>query len=87
MRKYLIDNSEVLSDLVKLIRILSVNQATLDLNRVDTIDELSAAFADTFVDDAKALFIDEFTAIAEGKGVFESETRHIAVSGEKKHLL
>ncbi|MHA1637472.1 MAG: ATP-binding protein, partial [Candidatus Thorarchaeota archaeon] len=43
--------------------------------------------AGNFVDDAKSLFIEEFTAIAEGKLIFQSETRHIAVSGEKKHLL
>ncbi|MHA1481292.1 MAG: ATP-binding protein, partial [Candidatus Thorarchaeota archaeon] len=87
IRKHLTSNHDALLKCVNLIKIIDVNQATLDLHKVKSKEELLEGFSQLLTDDAKPLFIDEFVAISEGKTSFDSETAYVTVSGEKRYLL
>ncbi|MHA1577367.1 MAG: ATP-binding protein, partial [Candidatus Thorarchaeota archaeon] len=87
IREYLTTHPEELLKCVKLLKVIDVNQAALDMHKVASRDEILEGFSKLLTDDARPLFIDEFVSIAEGKTSFDSETAYVTISGEKRYLL
>jgi diguanylate cyclase (GGDEF)-like protein len=83
-RKYFLDHPEILSRYTSLVKIVNVNQVTLDLFGVKDRDELSDSIDLVNVIDT---FRDELTAFAEGKNIFEGEIEIQTPSVGTKHAL
>ncbi|MEK7991735.1 MAG: ATP-binding protein [Thiotrichaceae bacterium] len=83
--KHFANNPEQVYQLLELIEIVNVNQATLTLyqaqNQVDLIAHLSSLMSDAY-ESFSALFI----ALTQGKNHFETETVHRTVTGDKIHV-
>lgn len=83
LRRYLADRPEAISDLVGLIKVLHVNQATLKLFGAENETELIGSIDRTFAEDSAALFIEELSAIWEGRNYFRSEAKFRRLDGQE----
>ncbi|MEM6801029.1 MAG: PAS domain S-box protein, partial [Bacteroidota bacterium] len=74
MELYLKEHPEKLKQLAGKIKILQVNQTTLDRYEVDTIEELNRHLPDWFTEKSWDSFRDKILAIFSGKVKYEGET-------------
>jgi len=72
---------------VKLVRVVDVNKATLDLHKLKDKKEMLGELEKTFSEDGLKVFREEIVALADGHTHFESEIEHLIISGEKRNLI
>jgi signal transduction histidine kinase/prenyltransferase beta subunit len=72
---------------VKLVRVVDVNRATLDLHKLKDRKEMLGELEKTFSEDGLKVFREEIVALADGHTHFQSEIEHLVVSGEKRNLI
>ncbi|MBL6932478.1 MAG: DUF3365 domain-containing protein [Rhodospirillales bacterium] len=82
LRQHLTNNHHIAWDLVGLIKVIHVNEATLKLFGAKTEDELLFHIEKTFGPNAIDIFIEELCAIWDGKKVFRSETVFNTLDGK-----
>lgn len=76
------DDQEVLHNCIKLIKILDVNQATLDLYNAHSKDDLLAGLSNILVDESYAAFRSELAALVIGEHSFDCEILQKKMDGE-----
>ncbi len=87
IRRYFEEHAEEIWNCAQLVRIIRVNKATLDLQGVETEEELLGSLGKILVEDALDLFLGEILTIAEGKDKFESTVTLRTITGESRHIL
>ncbi len=80
---YLDNHPEELVKLARIVRVIDVNQHTLDLYKASSKDELLAGLPKVFKEESYAMFRHEIVALAEGKTRFEADTVNYALDGER----
>jgi PAS domain S-box-containing protein len=83
---YLKSHPDVVEECAALVRVLDVNQATLDLYRAKDKDELLGALTVVFSKESFESFRDELTAIAEGKPRFHWEGVNQTLDGKRLEI-
>lgn len=81
-RTYFLDNPGVVKKCIKKIKILDVNQATLDLHEAESKEELLGSLDQVFTPASDKKFAEELAAVAQGETSFEYETVHRTVKGK-----
>lgn len=77
-------NPDLVIDCIKLLKIVHINQACLDLYQVDSIESLKAYFLNNFLGNFHDSFIEELTFLNEGRTTFELyEELHTAQKTKK----
>lgn len=69
------------------IRIVDVNLATMRMNRTMNKPQVIADLKRKFTNDSHAIFIDEFTALAEGRTFYQSEASTVEVGDDRLDVL
>jgi len=80
---YFDEHPETLSDCVRAVKVLNVNQNTLELFGTDSKERLYLGLAGVFTDKSLVPFKQQLVAFAEGQVHFECETIQQTVTGEK----
>ncbi|MCK5153814.1 MAG: sensor histidine kinase, partial [Spirochaetales bacterium] len=86
-RSYLKDHPEFVDKSIKSIKVLDVNQATLDLFKVKNKGVLLSSFGTTFTDKSRDVFIEYLISIFDGDIVFESETEYVDMDGKTLNVI
>lgn len=77
-------NPDLVIECIKLLKIVHINQACLDLYQVDSIESLKAYFLNNFLGNFHDSFIEELTFLNEGRTTFELyEELHTAQKTKK----
>lgn len=84
---YLSGHREVVSQCGRSIRVLDVNQATLEMFEVSTKAELFARKNEIITDEGLLAEIQSFTAIANGQRSFSLETVYKTMKGRRRHAI
>ena len=71
-----------MSAVVVLVKVVEVNQATLDLYQAGSEEEFRGGLGKFFGEESYDVFKEEIIALAEGKGVFESEATNRTLTGD-----
>lgn len=87
LNAHFIAHPEDLFKCMELVKINDVNQATLDLHRAQTIEELTNSLAETLTDDGVVVFRQEMVALAKGESGTEAMTSIKTVDGEVRHVM
>jgi signal transduction histidine kinase/HAMP domain-containing protein/ActR/RegA family two-component response regulator len=85
-RTYFENNAEAVSHCAKLVQVMDVNKATLDLLEAKDKDELLSGLPSIFTEDSLAAFREELIVLAEGGLRFESEVVQLTLAGEEKQV-
>ncbi|MCF7915805.1 MAG: GAF domain-containing protein [Spirochaetaceae bacterium] len=85
--RYLHTHPEVVKQLTRMIRVLDVNQATLQMYNAATKEEFLGSLGKTFIPESLNNFILEMEAVAAGKRYYEGETVGRKLTGEIMDLL
>ncbi|MDP6872034.1 MAG: ATP-binding protein [Alphaproteobacteria bacterium] len=83
LRGYLSENEHAAADMAKLVRVVQVNEATLNLFGAETEDKLLYRIDETFGANAIEVFKDEICAIWDGHKVFRSEAVFQTLDGQE----
>ncbi|MDZ7843923.1 MAG: PAS domain S-box protein [Anaerolineales bacterium] len=83
---YFGEHPEAVQKCVQLVKILDVNQSTLDLHQAETKEELLGSLDKVFTPDSNEKFVQELAAVAEGATDYQDETIHLSLTGEKLHV-
>lgn len=86
IRAYLADHPEDLIQCVKMIRIISVNRATLELYEAPDEGSLRACLGAVFTEGSQAAFRETVIALFEGRQRFEIETVNRTLRGRALHV-
>ena len=81
---HLAAHPEVVARCAGLVRILNVNQATVDLLKARDKEDLRLHLPDLFTEGAYEVFRNELLAFLQGRTVFESEAIHMTLAGDLK---
>ncbi|MEN9517949.1 MAG: hypothetical protein RLZZ381_537 [Cyanobacteriota bacterium] len=84
---YFAEHPEFIQWAISAIRILDVNDFTLQMTGTRDKDKLLASLQEIFLPETIPTFIAELVAIAEGKTFFQSETSMKTLEGEKLYVL
>ncbi len=87
LKTYLHEYPEKVLDLAKMVKIVDVNKATLDLFQAQSKQELYEGLAPIFNKKSYDVFRDELVALSKGKTRFSSEAVNRTLKGEERHLL
>jgi len=87
INNYLLKNPDEVSKCAGLVKLIDVNQATIDLHNVRSKAHLLGSLSDIILEDALDMFREEIVAITGGKQYFAKEATMLNLSGENKHLL
>jgi PAS domain S-box-containing protein len=82
-REYLKVSPDFVDHAISLVRIVDVNEATLELFDARSKDELLVSLHKVFTPDTRDVFAGELIAIAEGQTAFEGETVLQKLNGER----
>jgi PAS domain S-box-containing protein len=85
-REYFENHPEAVHECVDLMRILDVNQATLDLYGAESKEELLGGLDQLLPEGAYDIFKEEVLTIAEGRTRFEAETTAQTLDGEDRDI-
>ncbi len=77
---------EAVSHCAGLVELVDVNLATLKLFKAREKRELLQNLQNVFTEGSLEVFKEELIALAEGKRIFESETEHLTLGGEIRHV-
>lgn len=83
---YLLKHSEALRECARRVRILNVNQATLDLLRAPSKEALFKGLQQVLTADSQSVFLREMALLAEGGREFHGEITHRTLTGELRYL-
>jgi signal transduction histidine kinase/GAF domain-containing protein len=86
-RDYFVDHPEAVVACAKMVEVLDVNKATLELYRVDSKEALRGELAKAFAPESYDAFREELIAIAEGKTAFERDAIVETLAGQTRHTL
>jgi len=86
-RQYFESHADVVHECAKLINILDVNRAALELHHAESKDDLCDSLTRTFNDNSYRMFQEELIALANDKMTFESDTEVQTLDGEKRFVL
>jgi len=84
---YLKKDSQLLHKLIKTIKILDINDATVKLHEAENKQILLSSLDDIFSDESTDTLRDQFAALASGAYEYKCETTGRKVNGEKFHVL
>jgi PAS domain S-box-containing protein len=82
-RSYFESHPEAVEECIRMVKIVDVNKATLDLIGAKSKDELVAGLPRIFTKETFPLFREEIITLAEGGLHFETETAHKTLSGKE----
>ncbi|MGY6522933.1 MAG: sensor histidine kinase [Mongoliitalea sp.] len=85
-RQTLKGNPNLVVDCIKLLKIVHINQACLDLYQVDSIESLSNFFLNNFLGNFHDSFIDELIFLNEGKTKFQLFEELTTIEKSKKNI-
>ncbi|HSQ26010.1 MAG TPA: histidine kinase [Anaerolineales bacterium] len=80
---YFEEHPQVLFECVQAVRVLNVNQNTLELYKADSKERLYQGLAQTFLDESLVSFGQQIGEFAQGKTRFDCETVQQTFTGEK----
>ncbi len=80
---YLIDHPGVVSQCVQAVKVLNVNQNTVELYQAENKERLYQGLEDMFLEESLISFRQQISAFAQGKTRFDCETIQQTFSGEK----
>jgi len=83
---YLSGNPNEVIKCTKLVKLIDVNQATIDLHNVRSKSHLLGSLSDIILEDSLDMFREEIIAITGGEQYFAKEATMLNLSGESKHL-
>ncbi len=85
-RTYFINHPEDVARCARMVKVLDVNKATLELYKAKSKEELLDCLRKVFGDGSDQAFREELISIAEGKPKFEIEAINQTLIGEKKNI-
>jgi PAS domain S-box-containing protein len=85
--RYLAEHPEFVKQAIALVKILDVNDATIELFGARTKEELLVSLNRLFLPETEAVFAQELIALAEGRTSFEAETMLQSLKGERLEVL
>jgi PAS domain S-box-containing protein len=86
-REYVAAHPEFVDQAISMVKIVDVNDITLELFAADSKDELLVSLDKVFVPETRRVFEGELIAIAEGRTSFEAESDLRTLKGEKLTVL
>jgi PAS domain S-box-containing protein len=86
-RSYFNDHSEVVRQLIRLVKIVDVNQATLRMFGATQKEALLGSLERIFTSEAESIFIEELMTIVQGKTEYSSEVVLCKLNGERIDVL
>jgi PAS domain S-box-containing protein len=86
-RQYLAEHPEFVEEAIAKVKIVDVNQATLDLFGARDKHELLVSLNRVFTPDTREVFAGELVALAEGQSWFESQTTLKTLGGKRIAVL
>jgi len=87
INEFFLENPDEVTKCTKLVKLIDVNQATIDLHNVRSKAHVLGNLSDIILEDALDMFREETVAITGGKQYFVKEATMMNLSGENKHLL
>lgn len=87
VRKYIAAHPEFVKELIPLVRVVDVNDATVTLFNANSKDELLVSLGVIFLPETEQVFAEEIIAIAEGRTSFEAETSLRTLDGKRLTIL
>ncbi len=87
LRAYFIDHPDEVRHCAKLVKVLDVNKAVLDVHKARNKQELMGALGDILLDDAFDILREEIVALDSGRLQFESETRLKTLAGNERDVI
>ncbi len=87
INEFFLENPEEVTKCVELVKLIDVNQATINLHNVRSKAHVLGNLSDIILEDALDMFREEIVAITGGKHHFAKEATMLNLSGENKHML
>ncbi|HKR12380.1 MAG TPA: PAS domain S-box protein [Pyrinomonadaceae bacterium] len=87
VRRYIAAHPEFVRQLIPLVRVVDVNDATVTLFNANSKDELLVSLDAIFLPETEEVFAGELIAIAEGRTSFEAETSLRTLDGKRLTIL
>jgi len=86
-RAYFEDNPNEVTKCLSMIKVVNVNQAALDKNAANNIEELSASIDQLFIDQSLDSFRDQLVVFAEGSSIYEGDVVSRTLDGKSAYSL
>ncbi len=86
-KEYFSNHPEAVANCASLVKVVAVNQMTLDLYRAKSKEELIAGLDQILSADCNSDFITQLVALADGATRFEDEVVNRTLEGDKMHLM
>ena len=87
IRDYLRRHPEIVESAARNVRVLDVNQATLELYGAQSKEALLGSLDSIYLEESNTLFLEEIAAVFEGKERLVAETRIRTLTGEERFIL
>jgi diguanylate cyclase (GGDEF)-like protein/PAS domain S-box-containing protein len=84
---YLRSNPDFVGELIRAVRIIDVNKATLELYSAESKEGLFTGLETVLSENSPDIFIDEVVALASGNNSFSSEIEQIDMNGDLFHAV
>ena len=85
-RKYFTDNPDIVKECISKIKIININQASVDIYKAKSKEELLAGLMKLTNEDSVKAFKEEFINLAEGKTEFSTEISTKNICNEKMYI-
>ncbi len=86
-KEYFVNHPAAVAECAALVKIVAVNQRTLDLYRAKCKEELMAGLDRVLIEDTYSDFIEQIAALADGATRYEDEMVNQTLLGDKMHLM
>ena len=86
VQKYLEAHPEEVQHCAALIKVLDINQATLEMFGVEDKAEFTHNLSKILGEDSKDVFVEELTALAQGETRYENEIVQYTLTGEERYV-
>lgn len=86
-RRHFIKHPEDLDECARRVKILNVNQATLDLLQAPNKDALFAGLPQVLTEESSTVFLEEMAVLAQGGREFHGEITHRSLTGRLLYLV
>jgi len=87
LRAYFENHPEAVGACAKMVKVIQVNKATLDLYKADSEEQILAGIDKTFTEESYEVFKEELIALVEGRGSVASEAVTKTLTGAPVHIL
>jgi len=85
LRIFLDENPAEIENLLKLVKVIDINQAVLNITSANSKDELIENLHKTGTDQNTEVWKEQFCALRKGAASFQSESSHKTLQGDLKH--